>query len=144
MTKTYREERRLNWGEADPAGTIYAPQAIDFAIQAVEGLWREAIGATFRDIQRTRRLAAPWVRTDCEFARPLFAGDRYALDAAVAKIGNSSLTYRVRATAEDGTLLFAATLVSVVIDMATMRPAAIPADMRAGFERYVNAVDAAS
>lgn len=137
MAKTYREERRLNWGEADPAGTIYAPQALDFAIQAIEGLWREAIGATFRDIQRTRQLAAPWVRTDCEFARPLFAGDRYALDVAVAKIGNSSLTYRVRASAEDGTLLFAATLVSVVIDMATMRPAAIPEDMRAGLSAYL-------
>ena len=137
MAQTYREERRLNWGEADPAGTIYAPQALDFAIQAIEGLWVAAIGAPFREIQRTRKLAAPWVRTDCTFERPIFAGDRYALDVALAKIGNSSLTYRVRASAEDGTLLFAATLVSVVIDMATMRPAAIPDDMRGGFSRYL-------
>ena len=137
MAKTYREARRLNWGEADPAGTIYAPQALDLAIQAIEGLWIAAIGASFRDIQRARKLAAPWVRTDCEVARPLFAGDRYALDVAVAKIGNSSLTYRVNAAEEDGTLLFAATLVSVVIDMATMRPAAIPEDMRAAFAGYV-------
>lgn len=130
MAKTYVVARRLNWGEADPAGTIYAPQAIDLAIQAVEGLWIEALGQPFREVQRTRQIGTPWVRTECEFQHPLFAGDPYALGVSLVKLGGSSLTYRVHAAAPDGTALFTANLVSVVIDIATMRTTAIPDDIR--------------
>jgi 4-hydroxybenzoyl-CoA thioesterase len=138
MAKTYVVARRLNWGEADPAGTIYAPQAIDFAIQAIEGLWVEALGQSFREVHRARKIGTPWVRTACEFARPLMAGDAYELRVSLVKLGGSSLTYRVVAAAPDGTGLFAATMVSVVIDLGTMRATAIPDDIRTALTRWLD------
>lgn len=139
MAKTYVVARRLSWGEADPAGTIYAPQAIDLAIQAIEGLWIEALGQSFREVHRARKIGTPWVRTECEFQRPLLAGDPYELGVSLVKLGGSSLTYRVVAAAPDGAALFTATMVSVVIDIATMRATAIPDDIRAALAPWLDA-----
>jgi acyl-CoA thioesterase FadM len=135
--KAYTQRRRLNWGEADPAGTIYAPRAIDFAIQAIEGLWMEALGLSFREFQARHGLGTPWVHTSCEFARPLRAGEPFDLTIALEKLGTSSLNWRGEATRPDGEKLFHLKLVSVVIDMSSGAARVIPADVRAGLAPYV-------
>ena len=135
--KSFMQRRRLAWGEADPAGTIYAPQAIDFAIQAVEALWIEALGLSFHDLQARHGLGAPWVHTTCEFAQPLRAGEPFDLSVALEKLGSSSLRWRGEAKRPDGTLLFHLKLVSVIVDLRSGESRAIPADLRAGLEPYV-------
>jgi 4-hydroxybenzoyl-CoA thioesterase len=135
--KIFVQRRRLAWGEADPAGTIYAPRAIDFAIQAIEALWMEALGVSFRDFQARHGLGAPWVHTSCEFSSPLRAGEAFDLAIALDKLGTSSLEWRGEAKRPEGEALFRLKLVSVVIDLASGASRAIPADMRAGLKPYV-------
>lgn len=135
--KTFVQRRRLSWGEADPAGTIYAPRAIDFAIQAVEALWIDALGLSFREFQARHGLGAPWVHTSCEFARPLRAGEPFDLAIALEKLGTSSLSWRGEAKRPDGEPLFRLKLVSVLIDMNSGASRVIPADVRAGLAAYV-------
>ena len=86
--KTFTQRRRLSWGEADPAGTIYAPRAIDLAIQAIEALWIDALGLSFREFQARHGLGAPWVHTSCEFSNPLRAGESFDLAIAIEKLGD--------------------------------------------------------
>lgn len=135
--KTFVQRRRLSWGEADPAGTIYAPRAIDFAIQAVEALWIEALGLSFREFQARHGLGAPWVHASCEFTRPLRAGEPFDLVVALEKLGTSSLSWRGEAKRPDGEPLFRLKLVSVLIDMNSGASRVIPADVRAGLAAYV-------
>jgi acyl-CoA thioesterase FadM len=135
--KSFVQRRRLNWGEADPAGTIYAPRAIDIAIQAIEALWIEALGLSFREFQARHGLGAPWVHTSCEFFRPLRAGEAFDLSIAIDKLGTSSLNWRGAAKRPDGEPLFRLKLVSVIIDIGTGESRVIPADVRAGLAPFV-------
>lgn len=135
--KTFTQRRRLSWGEADPAGTIYAPRAIDLAIQAIEALWIDALGLSFREFQARHGLGAPWVHTSCEFANPLRAGESFDLAIALEKLGTSSLKWSGEAKRPDGEPLFRLKLVSVLIDTSSGASRVIPADVRAGLAPYV-------
>lgn len=137
MPRAFIQQRRLHWGEADPAGTIYAPQAIDFAIQAIEAVWIEATGLSFQASHARFGKAAPWVHTSCEFERPLRAGDPFTLGITLEKMGGSSFVWRGEATRPDGVVLFRLKLVSVLIDLATDKACAIPDDMRSSLMPYL-------
>jgi 4-hydroxybenzoyl-CoA thioesterase len=135
--KSFIQQRRLTWGEADPAGTIYAPRAIDFAIQAIEELWIAATGLSFSELQARHGLSAPWVHTACEFANPLRAGEKFAVRVALERIGRSSLSWEGEATRPGGESLFRLKLVSVIIDTKKGTPCDIPEIIRGMLQAYV-------
>ena len=137
MSQRARLARRLAFGEADPAGTIYAPRAIDFGIQAVEQAWREAGLAPFRSLIADRRLATPWVKAEVTFARPLFAGDAFTLELWLAKLGASSMNWVGEARDDSGQQLFALDMVAVAIDLETRRAIDVPPDIRAALTRFL-------
>ena len=137
--KWFVQQRRLNWGEADPAGTIYAPRAIDFAIQAIEALWIEAAGSSFNDLFTRQGLGAPWVHTSCEFAKPLRAGEAFALRIALERIGASSLNWLGEAARPNGESLFRLKLVSVIVDAKSGASRTVPDAIRNALEPYVTA-----
>ena len=137
MADRVRLHRRLAFGEADPAGTIYAPRAIDFGIQAVEQAWREAGLQPFRTLIAERRFATPWVRTQATFARPLFAGDAFTLELWLGKLGASSMTWLGEARDAEGAVLFGLDMVAVAIGLDDRRPVDIPPDIRAALTRYL-------
>jgi acyl-CoA thioesterase FadM len=137
--KIFVQQRRLAWGEADPAGTIYAPRAIDIAIQAIEALWIEAAGLSFSDLHARHGLAGPWVHTSCEFASPLRAGEMFEMRVALDRIGSSSLHWSGEAARPDGTPLFRLKLVSVMIDAGTGTPRTVPDAIRTALSHYVKA-----
>lgn len=135
--KSLVQRRRLNWGEADPAGTIYAPRAIDFAIQAIEALWLEATGLSFNDLFAREGLGAPWVHTSCEFAGPLRAGEEFHLRIGLDRIGRASLNWSGEAVRPDGQPLFRLKLVSVIIDAASGESRPVPDGIRKALSAYV-------
>jgi len=137
--KTFVQQRCLNWGEADPAGTIYAPRAIDFAIQAIESLWKEAVGLSFNDLYTRHGLGAPWVHTSCEFEKPLRAGEAFELRIWLQRIGRSSLNWIGEAAQPDGEPLFRLKLVSVIIDAKSGEARSVPDAIRGALSAFVKA-----
>jgi 4-hydroxybenzoyl-CoA thioesterase len=137
--KSFVQQRRLNWGEADPAGTIYAPRAIDFAIQAIEALWIEATGLSFNDLFAREGLGAPWVHTSCEFANPLRAGEDFHLRIGLERIGRASLNWIGEAARPNGAPLFRLKLVSVIIDAKSGESRPVPDAIRNALSAYVTA-----
>lgn len=135
--KSFIQQRRLTWGEADPAGTIYAPRAIDCAIQAIEALWIEATGLSFNDLYALRGLAAPWVQTSCEFTNPLRAGEPFEVHISLDRIGRSSLNWAGTAVRPDGESLFRLKLVSVMIDAKSGKACSVPDAIRDALSAYV-------
>ena len=102
MGEPIRLERTLLFGEADPAGTIYTPRAIDIAIQAIEQGWNAAMGVSFSAFHRTRRIGTPWVKACVTFSRPLLAGEAFVLEMWIARFGESSVTWCGRAVDPGG------------------------------------------
>jgi len=137
--KSFVQQRRLNWGEADPAGKIYAPRAIDFAIQAIEDLWIAATELSFADLHARHGLSAPWVHTSCEFVNPLRAGEPFELRVAIERIGRSSLNWSCEAARPGGEPLFRLKLVSVIVDAKSGKACEVPADIRNALSTYARA-----
>jgi len=135
--KVFVQHRRLSWGEADPAGTIYAPRAIDIAIQAIEALWVDALGLTFQELHGQHKRGTPWVHTSCEFSAPLRAGERFELRIQLEKIGATSMTWRGEAIRPDGATLFKTKLVSVMIDTTSGESRPIPRQIREALQPYL-------
>ncbi|MGQ0663273.1 MAG: acyl-CoA thioesterase [Pseudomonadota bacterium] len=137
QAKTFVRRRRLAWGEADPSGTLYAPQALDFAIQTIEALWIEALGRPFRDLHQRHGKGWPWVHVSLDFASPLLAGQEFDVQVTLEKIGATSLAYRVEGAAPDGTALFRLKMVAATIDHSTLKSAPLPDDIRTALAPYV-------
>jgi 4-hydroxybenzoyl-CoA thioesterase len=137
MGAPIRLERTLLFGEADPAGTIYTPNAIDIGIQAIERGWNEAMGISFSAFHATRRIGTPWVKACVTFSKPLLAGEAFALEMWIARFGESSVTWNGRAVDGAGAALFELDMVSVCIDAATGRKMPVPADLRGKLSRYL-------
>lgn len=142
--KSFRVSRRLHWGETDPAAIIYGPQAFRIAIECIEELLIATTGLCFRDLNIKRDVGTPWVHMSCDFEKPLYAGEAYEVEVALEKLGDSSFVYRVTALNEAGTSLFRVKLVGVAVDLKTMKPKAIPDDIRRGLDPYVVGEDAAA
>lgn len=142
MGAPIRLERTLLFGEADPAGTIYTPNAIDIGIQAIELGWNDAMGISFSAFHATRRIGTPWVRACVTFRKPLLAGEAFVLEIGIARFGESSVTWNGRAVDRATEVLFELEMVSVCIDALTGRKMAVPDDLRVKLSRYL--VDSAS
>lgn len=137
MGAPIRVERTLLFGEADPAGTIYTPRAIDIAIQAIEQGWNAAMEMSFSDFHRTRRIGTPWVKACATFSKPLLAGETFVLEMWIARFGESSVAWRGRAVDRAGAVLFDLDMVSVCVDGTTGRSMPVPEDLRARMSRYL-------
>ena len=137
MGAPIRLERTLFFGEADPAGTIYTPNAIDIAIQAIELGWNDAMGISFGAFHATRRIGTPWVKACVTFRKPLLAGDGFVLEIWIARFGDSSVTWNGRAVDGGGDVLFELDMVSVCVDATTGRKMPVPDDLRAKLSRYL-------
>lgn len=133
----FTQRRTVKWGECDPAGIVYTPRFLDWTVEAVEAAFRAIAGITWPEVQARFGLGAPMRQASLDFASPLRAYDDADLAVTVDSLGTSSIGYRVTTRRPDGTLCFTGLLTSVMIDLRTFRPVAIPADIRAPFERYI-------
>jgi acyl-CoA thioester hydrolase len=74
----------------------------------------------------------PRVHLDCDFRSAIVFDDLLDIETTVARIGSTSWTVRfVARQARDGTLAAEGHMVMVALDMATERPIALPAELRA-------------
>jgi 4-hydroxybenzoyl-CoA thioesterase len=135
--QSFRVNRRLHWGETDPAAIIYGPRAFAIAIECIEELLIASTGLCFRDLNLKRDVGTPWVHMSCDFEKPLYAGEAYVAEVTLEKLGGSSFTYRVTAFNDSGTRLFSVKLVGVAVDLKTMKTKPIPDDIRRGLAPYV-------
>ena len=137
--KTFRVERRVYWGDTDMVTIMNMPRAFDFANAAIEDFYHAVVGIGFLDIICERGLGVPYVHASCDYTARLHGGERFTLDVAIERLGNSSITWEVVAAKLDGTQAFQVTLVSPVIQAESFTPIRIPDDFRAAMAPYVKA-----
>ncbi|MCW5750747.1 MAG: acyl-CoA thioesterase [Alphaproteobacteria bacterium] len=135
----YRIRRRVKWGETDPAGIVYTPRFMDYAVEALESWFADIVGVDWYGLRRLHGLGSPLAHASLDFRKPLFPHEEFDVGVLVLEIGRSSITVRIEGRNPAGELCFEGRLVSVIIDAATIRPHAIPPDFRTRIENYARA-----
>jgi 4-hydroxybenzoyl-CoA thioesterase len=133
--KPFTVQRRVAFGDCDPARIYYTPRAIDYAVEAVEAWCQDVLGIVWG---RGERYAfdLPFVRIDCDYLKPLVAGQLVQLQVWVVRAGTSSLTFSVRGQSGTGDTCLHANLVTCFVQWETFRPLPIPANFRSLIDRY--------
>ena len=105
------------WGDADAARMIYTGRFPDFALRAIDAWMLEKVGADFYRMNVDWRVGTPFVHLECDFRSPATPRDTLLITVAVAKVGASSLAFKVAGTIEaDGRLCFEGRFVCVCVD----------------------------
>jgi 4-hydroxybenzoyl-CoA thioesterase len=137
MTKEpFSIERRIAWGECDPARIYYTPYAIDYAVEALEAWYESVLGVPLAEFAARYGFDAPFVRGDCHYLRPLVAGQVARLRIWVTGVGGSSLTFEVSGAGTDGQPCFVARLVACFVGRQESLPVQIPQFFRECIENY--------
>ena len=85
------QERRVPWGDADPAGALYFAHVSRYCMEAIEQWFVERLGIDWYRINAERGIGTPMVRAEIDFKGPAGAGEVITVTVAVEKIGRSSL-----------------------------------------------------
>ncbi|HEX5093432.1 MAG TPA: thioesterase family protein [Burkholderiales bacterium] len=136
MAKSFRTERKIRFSHCDPAGIVYFVNFFDMVSGAVEDWFGEAIGWTFDDMHLRQRVGFPIVNTGCEFFRPCHLGDVLTLELEIAKLGRSSIEFRVTGRVA-GEEKFRARHKVAMMSLDAQRALPIPDELRAQMLPYV-------
>ena len=136
MVRTFSRERLIRFSHCDPAGIVYFVNFFDMVGGVVEDWFREAVGLPFQEMHLEQRIGFPIVNTGCEFFRPAHLGDTLVLELAIARLGRSSIEFRVRGSV-GGEEKFVARHKVAMVSLDSFRPLAIPEPMRAKMSPYI-------
>lgn len=127
---------RVRWGDCDPAGIIYTPKVLDYAVELVEVWNREVLGVSWMKLYFEMHMGTPTVRAEVEFLSPPAPDHEIISEIRVEKLGNSSITFVIRGRGEDGTDIYQARLVSCLVSRPAFKAIPFPDDFRACITAY--------
>jgi 4-hydroxybenzoyl-CoA thioesterase len=133
--------RAVKWGECDPAGIIYTPRVLDYALEIVEAWFREVVGVPWLTLNREMAMGAPTVRAELDFLDAPHPDQDIVIDLRVESLGRSSITFLVTGGGETGREFFRVKLVSCFISRPAFKPIAIPGEFRECILAYQKACD---
>ena len=109
------QSRIVRWGDCDPAGIIYTPRILDYAIEMVETCLREVMGASWNVMREQHNIGGPTVHFECDIRKPLAPDMAVDLVLTLEKLGRSSMTSRIVCVDAEGVEYFRVLLVNCFV-----------------------------
>lgn len=120
----YEKKIIVKFGETDPQGIMYFNHPLQIAHECLEEYWSQT--ATGWDYWfRNPQFAAPIRHCDCDFLKPLVAGQKYTARLSVAEIKNSSVIFNCEFI-QNQVLHAKTTTTHVFVDAKTFKKISIP------------------
>ena len=135
-TEPFSYRRRIAFGECDPARIYYAPRAVDYAVEAVEAWYGSVAGITWSDLVDRHGLEAAFPRVDCEYLRPLIAGQAIRVRLRVVEADRTRILFRASGEGDSGDPYFRVGLLVCHVERDHATPAPIPQGIRDRIETY--------
>jgi len=126
--------RRVAFGECDPARIYYTPRAVDYAVEAVEAWYGSVLGISFAELIDRRGLEASFMRVDCDFVRPLVAGQVFRMRVKVGGIEGENIRFHVEGENDSGEPYFRVDLLACFAERKGHAPVPIPPEHRKRIE----------
>jgi 4-hydroxybenzoyl-CoA thioesterase len=122
--------RRVAFGECDPARIYYTPRAVDYAVEAIEAWYGSVLGISFAELIDRNGLEAYFLRADCDFIRPLVAGQVFRMRVTVGGIEGENIRFRVEGGNDFGEPYFRVELLACFAERNGHSPVPIPPEHR--------------
>ena len=135
-TRPFTVTRTVSWGDCDPAGIIYTPRVLDYAMEIMESWYREVVGVPWLTLNREMSMGAPTVRVELDFLGAPAPDQDMVLDLLVEDLGRSSIAFLVSGRDRAGKAYFRAKLVSCFISRPAFKPIPIPQEFRDRIQAY--------
>lgn len=126
--------RRVAFGECDPARIYYTPRAVDYAMEAIEAWFGSALGISFAELIDRDGLEARFLRADCDFIRPLVAGQVFRMRVTVGGIDGDNIRFLVDGGNDSGKPYFRVELLACFAERNGHLPVPIPSEYRSRME----------
>jgi YbgC/YbaW family acyl-CoA thioester hydrolase len=135
----YVQKRIPKWSETDSAQIVYTARFVDYAMDAIEGWFRDVLGVDWFLMNTELDMGTPFVKIEMEFKSPLTPHDELEVRVLVDRLGSSSFTFDVVGTRNSNQTSFESTFVCSLVKKSTMKSINIPGDLRQRAEDYVKA-----
>ena len=122
----FKIARTVSWGDCDPAGIIYTPRVLDYAMETLEAWNREVLGIPWIKLNREMSLGMPTVRAELDFMGAPAPDEEVVTELRVERVGRSSITFRITGESRDGRELFRVKVTSCVISRPAFKSTPIP------------------
>lgn len=135
--EVFEIDRRIGWGDCDPAGILYTPNAGRLAMETLDTFFAEAVGVSFAELPQAHGMGAPVLNLAVDFKVRLPADTRVRMVLRVARIGRSSVTYAIDCRSADGaTTHFEAALTHCFLALAERKTTPPPDTIRDRLQRF--------
>lgn len=130
----FQREQLVRFGHCDPAGIVFYPRYFEMLNELIEDWFAHDLGLPFNLLIGQRQVGMPTAQLDTRFLRVSRHGDRLVQTIRIERLGGGSMTLRIAFDGDDGPRV-EFTQVLVCTSLATHKPQAFPADLRAALER---------
>ena len=131
----FLHQRRVHFHECDPAGIVYFAHLFTFCHEAYEELVRA--GGQPLETLVGGAVVYPLRHVEADYRAPLRLGDLVTIRVSLAKLSERSFQVVYAIADRAGALLATSAAVHVAVERATMRPTAIPPEVRAVLAPYL-------
>jgi len=128
--------RTIAFGECDSARVLYTPRAVDFAVEAIESWFDEIVGVSWSELVTTHGLEATFLSMECDYLKPMTAGQTIRVQVRVVDCGADLLTVSAHAERAPGELVFRVRFEICLTALADRAAVAIPAEFRENIRLY--------
>ncbi len=119
-------ERRVRWGECDPAGVVYTPRFSDFVTEAHLAFFEYLFDATPYDLLSPKHLALPAKALNLEFKQSLWPDECFSIEVSIAEIRTRTYDLGMSARSNARGELFTASFTLICLDRDIKKAVALP------------------
>lgn len=127
-------QRRVGFGDCDPAMIAYTGRIPEFALEAIDAFWEDLLdGESWYRMVVDSGLGTPFVHMSYDFSAPITPRHALVMRVRPIALGKSSIRFGMTAT-QDGKKCFAAEFVCVFVSAKEFRKIEAPERIRAALE----------
>lgn len=138
MSQVYKTSRHLRFREADPAQIMFFGNIFGICHDAYED-FLTSLGIPWESYFKSSQFAVPVRKSDCEFFRPIYAGQDYEIEIKLTQLGESSFTVNFCFLSPLAEKLAEASSSHVFVNPQTLKKTPIPPNLREKFKLFLQA-----
>lgn len=130
---TFEHQTLIHWGDCDPANIVYTGRIPNFCLDAIDAYLGDRAGGGWFIQENDNNMGMPFVRMEIDFRHPVTPRHPLVCRVWPAKIGTSSVTFRVEGR-QDGVVCFEGLFIEVVTVADKFAKQPIPDHLRSVLE----------